>query len=212
MRSDLPDGGYELKTSGNAKAPIARSTARPRSRGPLSSAGATRPSTSERSSDTGASRSNERDPPDAPNQRAGPNARAILCVGIVVAATPRRKGRGPVRRLSVRLYPDAAIPDAPGERQRGQAVPAVDDDQELGEPGRVHGAPARVAGLGDDRPDVGPGAPRVGLGPHGPNLVLGGERVSTDPLFIEKVRDIVGLYLAPPERALVLSVDEKSQI
>ena len=57
----------------------------------------------------------------------GPNARAILCVGIVVAATPRRKGRGPVRRLSVRLYPDAAIPDAPGERQRGQAVPAVDD-------------------------------------------------------------------------------------
>ena len=35
----------------------------------------------------------------------GPNARAILCVGIVVAATPRRKGRGPVRRLSVRLYP-----------------------------------------------------------------------------------------------------------
>lgn len=37
-------------------------------------------------------------------------------------------------------------------------------------------------------------------------------KLSTDPLFIEKVRDIVGLYLAPPERALVLSVDEKSQI
>ena len=35
---------------------------------------------------------------------------------------------------------------------------------------------------------------------------------STDPLFIEKVRDIVGLYLHPPERALVLCVDEKSQI
>src|SRR6202034_1558137 len=32
------------------------------------------------------------------------------------------------------------------------------------------------------------------------------------PLFIDKVRDIVGLYLAPPERALVLCVDEKSQI
>jgi hypothetical protein len=31
-------------------------------------------------------------------------------------------------------------------------------------------------------------------------------------LFIEKVLDIVGLYLAPPERALVLCVDEKSQI
>lgn len=37
-------------------------------------------------------------------------------------------------------------------------------------------------------------------------------KLSTDPQFIEKVRDIVGLYLDPPERAVVLSVDEKSQI
>ncbi len=37
-------------------------------------------------------------------------------------------------------------------------------------------------------------------------------QLSRDPLFIEKVRDIVGLYLCPPERALVLCVDEKSQI
>ena len=37
-------------------------------------------------------------------------------------------------------------------------------------------------------------------------------QLSKDPLFIEKVRDIVGLYLQPPDRALVLSVDEKSQI
>jgi len=37
-------------------------------------------------------------------------------------------------------------------------------------------------------------------------------RLSTDPLFIEKVRDVVGLYLDPPERAVVLCVDEKSQI
>lgn len=36
--------------------------------------------------------------------------------------------------------------------------------------------------------------------------------LSRDPLFIEKVRDIVGLYLNPPEKALVLCVDEKSQI
>ena len=33
----------------------------------------------------------------------------------------------------------------------------------------------------------------------------------TDPLFIEKLRDVVGLYLNPPENALVLCVDEKSQ-
>lgn len=37
-------------------------------------------------------------------------------------------------------------------------------------------------------------------------------KLSTDPLFIEKVRDIVGLYLNPPEKALVLCVDEKTQI
>lgn len=37
-------------------------------------------------------------------------------------------------------------------------------------------------------------------------------KLSRDPLFIDKVRDIVGLYMAPPERALVLAVDEKSQI
>lgn len=37
-------------------------------------------------------------------------------------------------------------------------------------------------------------------------------QLSTDPFFIEKVRDIVGLYLSPPDKALVLCVDEKSQI
>ncbi len=37
-------------------------------------------------------------------------------------------------------------------------------------------------------------------------------KLSADPLFVEKVRDIVGLYLNPPDRALVLCVDEKSQI
>src|SRR5919198_3561010 len=37
-------------------------------------------------------------------------------------------------------------------------------------------------------------------------------KLSRDPQFIEKVRDVVGLYLDPPERAVVLCVDEKSQI
>jgi len=37
-------------------------------------------------------------------------------------------------------------------------------------------------------------------------------KLSRDPLFVEKVRDIVGLYLHPPHRALVLCVDEKAQI
>ena len=37
-------------------------------------------------------------------------------------------------------------------------------------------------------------------------------KLSTDPLFVEKVRDIVGLYLSPPDHAVVLCVDEKSKI
>jgi transposase len=47
-----------------------------------------------------------------------------------------------------------------------------------------------------------------GLKPH----VIQTWKLSTDPQFIEKVRDVVGLYMAPPENALVLCVDEKSQI
>ncbi len=37
-------------------------------------------------------------------------------------------------------------------------------------------------------------------------------KLSTDPFFVEKVRDVVGLYLNPPDHAIVLGVDEKSQI
>jgi transposase len=47
-----------------------------------------------------------------------------------------------------------------------------------------------------------------GLQPHRSEAF----KLSKDPLFIEKVRDIVGLYLNPPDRAMVLCVDEKSQI
>jgi hypothetical protein len=36
-------------------------------------------------------------------------------------------------------------------------------------------------------------------------------KLSTDPHFVEKVRDIIGLYLDPPERALVLCIDERAK-
>jgi transposase len=47
-----------------------------------------------------------------------------------------------------------------------------------------------------------------GLKPH----LVDSFKLSPDPLFIEKVRDVVGLYLNPPDAAVVLCVDEKSQI
>ena len=37
-------------------------------------------------------------------------------------------------------------------------------------------------------------------------------KLSSDPAFVDKVRDVVGLYMSPPDRALVLCVDEKPQI
>jgi transposase len=47
-----------------------------------------------------------------------------------------------------------------------------------------------------------------GLQPHRTETF----KLSTDPFFIDKVRDVVGLYLNPPDKALVLCVDEKSQV
>jgi transposase len=47
-----------------------------------------------------------------------------------------------------------------------------------------------------------------GLQPHRADTF----KLSTDPLFVDKVRDIVGLYMSPPDHALVLCVDEKSQM
>lgn len=47
-----------------------------------------------------------------------------------------------------------------------------------------------------------------GLQPHRTETF----KLSSDPFFVEKVRDVVGLYLHPPDKALVLSVDEKSQV
>ena len=47
-----------------------------------------------------------------------------------------------------------------------------------------------------------------GLKPH----VVRGFKVSRDPKFVEKLEDIVGLYMSPPEHALVLCCDEKSQV
>jgi transposase len=47
-----------------------------------------------------------------------------------------------------------------------------------------------------------------GLKPH----LVRGFKISRDPRFIEKLEDIIGLYMAPPEHALVLCCDEKSQV
>jgi AraC-like DNA-binding protein len=63
-----------------------------------------------------------------------------------------------------------------------------------------------AAATGMSRPTVHRIWKAFGLQPHRTETF----KLSTDPQLIEKVRDIVGLYLNPPERALVLCADEKS--
>ncbi len=64
---------------------------------------------------------------------------------------------------------------------------------------------AKEVGVGQDT--VGRIWRTFGVKPH----VVRGFKLSKDPMFAEKVRDIVGLYLNPSDKALVFSVDEKSQ-
>lgn len=66
-------------------------------------------------------------------------------------------------------------------------------------------AMAKEMGIGQD--SVGRIWNVFGVKPH----IVDGFKLSKDPMFAEKTRDIVGLYLNPPEKAIVLSVDEKSQ-
>ena len=100
--------------------------------------------------------------------------------------------------------------------------------------GRGSRARSPIEGRGGDRQDVGDPAEgathwstrsmaaEVGLSQTAVSRIWrafglqaapsGDWKLSKDPLFVEKVRDVVGLYLNPPERAVVLCVDEKSQI
>ena len=73
----------------------------------------------------------------------------------------------------------------------------------------LHNVPRHcVTGRGPYGAAVSRALSKLSLQPHRSQAF----KLSRDPLFIDKVRDIVGLYLNPPDRALVLCVDEKSQI
>lgn len=75
--------------------------------------------------------------------------------------------------------------------------------------GRTHWSTRRMAKqAGVSHTTVGRIWRTFGLQPH----VVESFKISDDPLFVEKVRDIVGLYLNPPQHAVVLSFDEKPQV
>jgi putative transposase len=131
----------------------------------------------------------------------------------------RTAPHGLVRRARIVLASAAGASNTEIARQVGLSIPAVSH-------WRKRFLEQGLAGLyGEQRP----GRPRshddaeacriskstvqryfrlFGIQPHRARSF----KLSTDPLFVEKVRDIVGLYLNPPDHAVVLCVDEKSQI
>jgi transposase len=153
-------------------------------------------------------------------QAAALRARIVLrCAdGLTNAAVAAELGIGPhtVGRWRARFAQDrlAGLADEPrpgAPRRIGDAAVAelITRTLETRPPGATHWSTrsmARAAGLSVGT--VGRIWRAFGLQPHRQETF----KLSSDPLFVEKVRAIVGLYLDPPDRAMVLCVDEKSGI
>ena len=115
-------------------------------------------------------------------------------------------------------YLDAGVDGLKRDKTRPSRVPPLPRETRLKviaktvqetPPNATHWSRALMAdAVGISPSSVGRIWAEAGLKPH----LTRGFKVSNDPLFEEKVTDIVGLYLDPPDRAVVLCVDENSQI
>ena len=126
-----------------------------------------------------------------------------------VSGRRRWASGGAVRGVRLDGLTDEPRPGAP-RTITDEQVEAGDRDHAGASTRRRHALVAGVDGRRDGAVavDRGPDLAGFGLKPH----LVETFKLSTDPQFIDKVRDVVGLYLDPPEQALVLCVDEKSQI
>jgi len=93
-----------------------------------------------------------------------------------------------------------------GDKQRAAVARKTLDEKPEGQTHWSRSTMAAAAGLSDST--VGRIWREHGLKPHRVEAF----KLSNDPRFVEKLTDVVGLYLSPPEHAVVLSCDEKSQI
>jgi transposase len=115
-------------------------------------------------------------------------------------------------------YLDEGVPGLKRDKTRPSRVPPLPREVRLkviaktvqeAPPNATHWSRATMAeAVGISPSSVGRIWADAGLKPH----IVKGFKVSNDPMFEEKVTEIVGLYLDPPDRAVVLCVDEKSQI
>jgi transposase len=136
------------------------------------------------------------------------NVAVAARVGVSVPTVRRWRGRFAERRLDGLL--DEPRPGQPRKITDEKVEEAIVKTLETAPPdGGTHWSTRQMAAAtGLNQTAVSRIWRAFGLQPHR----VEHWKLSKDPLFVEKVRDIVGLYLDPPERAVVLCVDEKAQI
>jgi transposase len=135
------------------------------------------------------------------------NTRAAAELGIHPVTVGKWRGRFVQRRLDGLL--DEERPGRPPTISDEQVEAVVVDTLESTPRDATHWSRSSMAAKsGLSRSSVGRIWKAFGLKPHLADTF----KLSTDPLFIEKVKDVVGLYLDPPEHAVVLCADEKSQV
>ena len=135
------------------------------------------------------------------------HAETAKALGVGKATVSKYRSRFVHRRLDGLL--DEPRPGAPRTVTDARVEQVITKTLETTPIGQTHWSRrsmARQVGLSADT--IGRIWHAFGLQPHRTETF----KLSPDPLFIEKVRDIVGLYLSPPANAVVLCVDEKSQI
>jgi transposase len=142
-------------------------------------------------------------------QAAAGLSNSAIAAELGIAKHTVGKWRERFARLRTDGLLDEPRPGAPRRIKDEQIAALVDRTLSQRPKGATHWSlrtMAKASGL--SATTVGRAWRAFGLQPHRAETF----KLSTDPLFAEKVRDIVGLYLAPPDRALVLCVDEKSQV
>ena len=119
------------------------------------------------------------------------------------------KWRGRYARRGLAGLTDEPRPGAPRKISDEQVERAVTTTLEATPPDATHWSTRQLAArVGLSQTAVSRIWRAFGLAPHRTETF----KLSRDPQFVEKVRDVVGLYLAPPDRALVLCVDEKPHV
>lgn len=139
---------------------------------------------------------------------AGKDNRAVADeLGVTPGTVSKWRGRFVDFRLDG--LADAPRPGAPRTITDERVEAAVTRTLESKPPAATHwSARGLAAALGMSRSAVVRIWRAFGLKPH----LAERFKLSADPFFVERVRDVVGLYVNPPARAIVLSIDEKSQV